>query len=219
MKWRNKGSSLLLAMALVAPAATQATPFQNGTFDTDFTGWEGELDDFFSPQTVDPDTAPYFNIVSGQAQVSLDDTWFSNTLYQDFTLGALSPGDTLNLSFQVHWSPTDSTQDLFSATLEDIAGTDVFDLLDGVATSDLLNGVAITRDITPFAQTWGGQEVELAFNITDVDFDTGDTLRLDDIQFQLTPASVPEPPIALLLLTGMWGLWRNRHHSRRGRRA
>jgi len=42
-----------------------------------------------------------------------------------------------------------------------------------------------------------------------VDFDTGDTLRLDDIQFQLTPASVPEPPIALLLLTGMWGLWRN----------
>ncbi|OAG28351.1 hypothetical protein TH606_01880 [Thermodesulfatator autotrophicus] len=92
-------------------------------------------------------------------------------------------------------------------TLEDIGGNTALDLLAGVSDTDLLAGTWVTQDITSFAQTWGGQDVELAFSLWDVDWNTSDTLDIDNISFnQHAPAAVPEPASMVLLLSGLAGL-------------
>ena len=183
-----------------------ATSFQNGGFVTgDFTGWSGSLVDVDdNDTTVDPDTNDLFSIIpnagpnnNNVAQVEVDDTYWSATLYQDFTLDSLLPGWTMDITFWIKWSPTNSSKDEVSATLGDSGGS--VDLLSGIQTNDLLSGTWVTADITTFAQTYGGQDVELTFSLWDWDWDTSNTLQIDEISFrQHAPAPVPEPATALL---------------------
>ncbi len=202
---------LLLCLALAGPlAATQADPLQNGNFETgDFTGWNGEL---IMTGPVDPDTDTHFTIVpnagpsnSQIANITNDDTDWLATLYQDFDLDSLAPGETMDIRFWIQWTPTDSDNDGVSAELSDAGYTDTVDLLDGIADSDLLSGTWVTRNITSFAQTWGGQSVELAFTLADYDYVAQDTLSIDAITIE-RHATVPEPSGLLLLAGGLAGL-------------
>ncbi len=216
---------LLLVMlfgALIFANVVQAAPFQNGDFETgDFTGWSGDL---ISTGTVDPDLDSHFSLVNvpGQtfqnsANVTNDNIDWIVTLYQDFTLDSLlGPGYTMDITFWIQWSPTDSTWDMLSATLSDTGYTNTVDLLSGVSDTDLLNGTWVTQDITSFAQTWGGQDVELAFTVTDWDWITPDSFTIDNISFnQHAPAApVPEPATVLLLGSGLCGLAFTRKRKR-----
>jgi len=186
-----------------------ASPFQNGDFSTgDFTGWMGQLDNGISVQTVDPDTSSYFTIVDhdNKAEISLDDTYWQNTLYQNFQLDSLPPGWTMDMNFWIKWSPTSNMDDGISVTLSDLTGDNQVDLIADISNSALLNGISVTKDITPFAQTFGGQNVGLAFSIGDYDLNSSDTLKIDDIAFNKNPAPVPVPGTLLLLGSGLAGL-------------
>ncbi|OAG28352.1 hypothetical protein [Thermodesulfatator autotrophicus] len=88
---------LLLGLGVKA----KATPFQNGDFETgDFTGWSGELIDInINTVYVDPDSDSHFTLFKSSdlnfdwvAEISLDDTYWQSTLYQDFTLDSLNSG-------------------------------------------------------------------------------------------------------------------------------
>ncbi len=190
-----------------------ASSFQNGDFETgDFTGWSGDL---ISSGLVDPDTDSHFNLIHTPdpsrpwvAIVENDDTDWMASLLQDFTLDTLNgPGWTMDISFEIWWEPTDASSDTLSVTLSDIGYTDTVDLLSGVSTTDLINGIQVTRDITAFAQNWGGQDVELLFTVSDGDLGTPDSFSVDNISFnQHAPSPVPLPPAILLLGTGLCGL-------------
>ncbi len=195
-----------------------AASFQNGNFDTgDFSGWSGEISDRTTFQNVDPNQSTYFNLIHTPdpnflwiAEISLDDTYWLNTLYQNFTLDNLPPANRMTLTFWVNWLPTDSNQDYVSITLEDANGNRSIDLLDGVQNSDLLNGTWITQDITDFAASYGGQDVELAFSISDMDFKVGDTLAIDNISIETNPVPLPSSLLFLAPALGMIGLFKKR---------
>ncbi len=92
MRIRNKLLILLFGILFVfMVSSAYATSFQNGDFSSGFTGWSGEIMDTNSSKTVDPASSDYFNIVppNNQAQISLDDTYWNNTLYQDYDMGTL----------------------------------------------------------------------------------------------------------------------------------
>ena len=203
-----------------------AAAFQNGDFESGFAGWSGQLDDGTNPVvTVDPDTNSHFSLidVTGQtfqntAKVQNDETYWITTLFQDFTLDALLPGWTMDITFWLAWTPTDSSGDSISATLtytdpNDQTNTDTLDILTKAYMSnnnlfgDLLNGTWVTVDITTFAQNWGNQDVELAFTINDGDWNAQDSFSVDNISFnQHAPAPVPEPASILLLGSGLCSL-------------
>ncbi len=200
--------SLLL---LFSSAAIKAAPFQNGDFSSgNFTGWQGDL---FDAGIVNPDTDIHYSVVGANkvAQIQNDDVDWIASLFQDFTMEALAPGETMDISFWIQWSPTDSGQDQVSATLSDTGVTDTVDLLAGVSDSALTDGTTVTLDITPFANNWGGADVELMFAIEDADFVAQDQLQIDDIRFTRHEA-VPTPATLTLLLLGLGGL------TMRGRR-
>jgi len=192
-------------------SSVYAASFTNGNFSTgDFSAWSGEIIDvFYNTSTTDPDTSPYFSIVSpeNQAEISLDDNYWNNTLYQDFDMDTLLPGQGMSLSFWIKWTPTSSCDGL-SAVLSNSSGTDQVNLLSGISDTDLYAGTNVNVDVTSFAMTYGGQQVELDFSLYDMDFDTSDLLDVDNITFTITspPAPVPEPSTAMLLLLGFVGL-------------
>ena len=211
---------VILGVLLFWVGVAQATSFQNGDFETgDFTGWSGSLVDVNDNETiVDPDTNDLFSIIpnagpnnSNVAQVEVNDTYWSATLYQDFTLDSLLPGWTMDITFWIWWDPSNSSEDGVSATLGDSGGATSIDLLSGVSDSALLSGTWVTADITTFAQTYGGQGVELTFTIQDVDWDTSDTLQIDEISFRKhAPAPVPEPATILLFAPSLAFLFRKK---------
>lgn len=178
-----------------------ATPFTNGSFDSGFSGWSGS---FVDPSTVvDPGTtSPQFSLsgVNNAAQLQNSDNDWIVTLFQGFTVDSLTnPANTLNLSFQIKWQPTDSGLDSVSATIGGI------DLLAGVTASQLLNGVDLSVDVTSLS----GSVAELGFTIMDGDWLTPDFLWVDNIAFnQVAPDSspVPEPGTIVLLAAGFAGL-------------
>ncbi|HEB68364.1 MAG TPA: PEP-CTERM sorting domain-containing protein [Desulfobulbus sp.] len=211
----------LAAVTAMNLGSTQATPLQNGNFDTgDFTGWSGALsysDNSYNTVDVNvsPDGDSHFSIsnvpnqtFTNSATISNDNYYWIAMLFQDFTLEPLQgPGYTMDITFWAKWDPTDSTYDEVSAQLQDTGYTDPVDLLDGISTADLLNGTWVTRDITDFARTWGGQDVELLFSVTDWDWSTPDSLVLDNISLnQHAPAPVPEPATIFLLGSGLGGI-------------
>ncbi len=70
-------------------------------------GLTGELtDNLGSFYTVDPDTDSHFSILTpgNVAELFLDDTYWQNTLYQDFTLDTLLLGWTMDITFWIKWS-------------------------------------------------------------------------------------------------------------------
>ncbi len=190
---------------LLGSAAIEAAPLQNGDFSSgNFTGWQGDL---ISVGTVDPDTDTHYSVVGANqvAQLENDEVDWIASLFQDFTLDTLAPGETMDINFWIKWTPTDSDQDQISATLSDVGVTDTVDLLAGVADSDLTAGTNVTRDITAFAQNWGGANVELMFTIQDYDFVIPDQLQIDDISFT-RHAPVPTPTPLPLLLAALGGM-------------
>jgi len=211
MRIRNKLLILYFGILFVfMVSSAYATSFQNGDFSSDFTGWSGEIVDInFTSTTVDPASSDYFNIVSynNQAQISVDGTYWCNTLYQDFDMDTIGNGWNMKLSFWIKWAPTDSTYDGLSATLSDQNGQYFVNLLSGISNSSLLSGTNVTVDITSFAQDHGGEQAELAFTLYDWDFNTSDLLNVDNIILTKTPATpVPEPSMVLLLASGLCGL-------------
>ncbi len=211
MKVRNKLLILYFGILFVfMVSSVYATSFQNGDFSSGFTGWSGEIVDInFTSTTVDPASSDYFNIVSpnNQAQISLDDTYWNNTLYQDFDMDSIESGWKMQISFWIKWAPTDSTYDGLSVTLSDQNGQYFVNLLSGISNSSLLSGTNVTVDITSFAQNHGGEQVELAFTLYDLDYDTSDLLNVDNINLtMLPPATVPVPNPLVLLASGLCGL-------------
>jgi len=207
MRIRNKLLILLFGILFVfMVSSAYATSFQNGDFSSGFTGWSGEIiDTNFSTTTVDPDTSSLFSIVSpnNQAQISLDDTYWNNTLYQDFDMDSIESGWKMQISFWIKGTPSDG----LSATLSDQNGQYFVNLLSEISNSALLSGTNVTVDITSFAQNHGGEQVELAFTLYDLDYDTSDLLNVDNITFTKIPATpVPVPSSMLLLFTGLVSL-------------
>ncbi len=208
----KKSIWIFLVLFIFVASSAFAAPFQNGDFSSGFTGWAGEIIDSSYPPTtvtVEPNTSSYFDIVSpnNQARISLDDTYWNNTLYQDFDMDTIGSGWNMELSFWIKWAPTDSTYDGLSATLYHQNSGDVVDLLLGISTLALVSGTNVTIDITSFAQNHGGEQAELAFTLYDLDYDTRDMLNVDNISFTKTPTTpVPEPSMVLLLASGLWGL-------------
>lgn len=191
-----------------------AASFQNGDFETgDFSGWSGDLEPVTG--TVNPDSDSHFTIIpdagpgpSNVAKIQNDDTDWVADLFQDFDMDSLNgPGWTMDITFWVKWSPTDSSQDNIMVSLTDLNSYDSFDLLSGIPDSDLMNGTWITQDITSFASQYGGNAVELGFTISDGDYQTPDSFMVDNISFnQHVPSPVPVPASVLLLGSGIAGL-------------
>jgi len=122
-------------------------------------------------------------------------------------MGTLNNGEKMEISFWIKWAPTDSTSDGLSATLSDQNGQYFVNLLSGILNSSLLSGTNVTVDITSFAQNHGGEQVELAFTLYDLDYNTSDLLNVDNITFTKIPATpVPVPSSMLLLFTGLVSL-------------
>ncbi len=192
--------SLLL---LFSSAAIEAAPFQNGDFSSvNFTGWHGDL---IYTGLVNPDGDGHYSVVGPDkmAQIQNDEAdWIASLFFQDFTMETLAPGETLDITFWIQWSPTNSDQDQISAILSDTGVTDTVDLLAGVTNSALTDVTTVTLVITPFANNWGGADVELMFTIKDADYGTPDTLQIDDIGFA-RHAAVPAPATLLLFLAGL----------------
>ncbi len=190
---------LCLVLSLAIANNALAASFQNGTFDTDFEGWSGEVVNNQSI-IVDPDNdSSHFSITAGIAQIQNDNTYWLVSLYQTFDLDPLlGPGYTMDISFWIQWNPTDSNIDGLSVTLGDPSGQQ--DLLFGIPTADLLTGTTVTQDIT----SWAGQNVTLIFSVWDWNWNTSDILKIDNIT--ITQKPVPEPTSILLLGIGLCGV-------------
>jgi len=197
----------LIALVVFMYKNAFAVPFTNGDFSNGFTGWTAEIDNNTASKIVNPVTDTNFDIVgtTQEAQISDNDTYWMDGLYQDFDAPSLiSSGYKLDINFWIKWVPTNSTVDNLSVTLDPQSGLlSGQDLLAGVSTSELLTGTTITQDVT----SWAGTPVELSFFLWDSDFNTPDHLYIDNITFtQVPPSNVPEPATIFLLGSGMLGL-------------
>ncbi|NPA95843.1 MAG: hypothetical protein GXO58_10510 [Thermodesulfobacteria bacterium] len=200
-------STLFLLLISWCTPEIQAAYFQNGDFSNgDFSGWQGELIDVnLNSIAVDPNSSGHYQIVDAdqKARLTLDDTYWQNSLYQDFELDSLDPNESMEITVWLKWSPTSDIDDGLSVSLLAFNNTDQVDLLADIPDSELINGISITRNITSFAATHSGQTVELIFTIWDTDFNTSDTLEIDNISFNKTPSPVPLPGTFLLLCSGL----------------
>jgi len=207
----NKTFLIIFCMSLVLISynVAFAVPFTNGDFSNGFTGWTAEVDNSTTSKTVNPVIDTNFDIVgtTQEAQISDNDTYWMDGLYQDFDAPSLiSSGYKLNINFWIKWVPTNNTLDGLSVTLDPQSGLFAGqDLLAGVSTSDLLSGTTVTQDVT----SWAGTPVELSFFLWD--WDSPDYLYIDNITFtQIPPSNVPEPTTLMLLSSGLLALFYKR---------
>ncbi len=181
--------TMTLAAGLLCSGASFAN-LLNGDFSSGFTGWEGELFDGTSTTTVSPLPGGFganFDVSSGTAVITNDDTNFGVALFKDFTVQSLlAPGNTLLLELDFSATVSGAFDDLVVAQLEDLSGS--------LSTLDISGG---SVDITD----WAGSSAEILFLVEDVDLTAGDFLTINNIRITQHAASVPEPGTSALFLS------------------
>ncbi|WP_031434942.1 PEP-CTERM sorting domain-containing protein [Methylomarinum vadi] len=189
---------MALSAAAVLWSTSSLAALQNGNFSDGFNGWQGQVyDDTNGYVTVNPasNTNNYGEISDG-AQLTtsyFEDGIWSVALYQDFSFQSVAVGNTLELSLGLTIS-TDNLADIAFAQLEDPTGT--------LLTLDLLDGG--TFDVT----AWAGQSASISFGIQDNAGAVPDFLQVHNIVITEKAAAVPEPPILVLIGTGLIALRR-----------
>jgi hypothetical protein len=199
-------SGVVLGIASLPQA--QALPFANGAFDASpdpWVGWDGELDDGFSPTAVsDPASETDFFSLPGGGLARLafdpaDSSTFQVLLSQSFTIG--DPANPLEVTFDWDWNPSDDTQDDVGAILTD--DTSTVELFQGLTFAQIAAG-GTGRTVAIPGGTFAGSDLHLDFRILDIDFDTSDTLDFGNISVvEQVPAAVPAPGTTLLVGLGL----------------
>lgn len=217
--FRRKFAGLVLFAVSASFGSGASAGLMNADFSAGFTGWSGELCTFnattladscyddatmmpIPPLPVDPSSYSdnYILPGAGSAKISTSsagdvDTYFVS-LFQDFTVDAIAPGSTLDLSLSV----------LTMLTTPSNGAVQLIDNGGVLPTIDLTAGGIY--DIT----SWVGASAQLALFVSDDDFTLPaltDMITVSDITFTET-ASVPEPGSLLLFGLGMAGLLRRR---------
>ena len=209
--------SLLFSATLFASTASGG--IINGDFSPDFTGWDGLTSDGVPPPaSVDPDTATGFYGLpgGGLAELKLDQgsSVFIVELFQDFAYPDI--GQAIAVQFDWDWAPSSGVDgDSFQILLEDGLGKtyNFVDVMFGTP-PDLAAAAAAALRTDSFlipAGYFSDPSLRFSAQLTDIDFDISDTLRIGNISISI--GSVPAPATWLLLSMGglaLTGLRRRR---------
>jgi hypothetical protein len=199
------GRSVLFIAVLLIATSTHA-----GIINADFSigadglnSWLGDIviDDGTSTGDSDrgdiTDIYPTLFSTSGSGAATLQTEQVTNgdayvvTLFQEFLLDPIAPGASLFLSVEL----LDNTDSFFAQFLNLITGEAKF-LVSGTN-----NGIDIS--------SWVGDIVSLEFTVEDTNFQLGDSLTINNIQFSEKVLEVPEPPIFSLIVAFFLILIRN----------